>query len=280
MPVDLPASYARGVRTPYAALPTAVHAWVEEQLGGPVTRVEDRVGGFAPGCAAVVAGPGGTAFCKATGSLPNPFSLELYRGERARLAALPDHPALPKPLASADLTLADQAWSVTLLPALPGEPPAHPWSEAVASLVFARLGDLGGALARSVAEEPSRLPGSDHLAAFFGWWAAVAEDPADPWHGDPWVRSRLDRLGDADARVQVAVVGPVPTHADLRADNILVGTPARPGAEPDVWFVDWAAALTAAPWVDPAILACDLVTSRADRSQGGTMDVEIGRAHV
>jgi hypothetical protein len=73
--------------------------------------------------------------------------------------------------------------------------------------------------------------------------------------------------------VQQDVVGTVPSHCDLRADNILLGAPDRPGAEPDVWFVDWAEAATAAPWVDPAILACDLVTSRADRSQGGAMDV-------
>jgi Ser/Thr protein kinase RdoA (MazF antagonist) len=250
-----------------------VRAWVEQQLGGPVTRVQNRVGGFAPGCAAVVASSGRTAFCKATGSVPNPVSLELYRRERRRLAALPDHPALPKPLASADLTLPDQEWSVTLLPALPGDPPAHPWTEQQASLVFDRLGDLGMALAASVSGSPSGLPGSTSLGQFFGRWAEVADDPADPWRDDPWVARSFPRLRAADDLVQEAVPGSVPTHCDLRADNILVGTPRRPGIEPDVWFVDWAEALTAASWVDPAILACDLVTSRADRSRGGGMDV-------
>jgi hypothetical protein len=273
VPLDLPASYARGVRLPYDALPAAVHAWVERQLDGPVIRVENRVGGFAPGCAAVVASSRRTAFCKATGSLPNPVSLELYRRERGRLAALPDHRALPKPLASVDLTLPDQVWSVTLLPALPGEPPAHPWTEEVASLVFDRLGDLSTALADSVTTRPSGLPGSTEVAQFFGRWSEVADDPTDPWRADPWVVAHLERLQRVDALVQRAVVGSVPTHCDLRADNILVGRSDRPGAEPDVWFVDWAAAVTAAPWVDPAILACDLITSRADRGQGGSMDV-------
>lgn len=37
--------------------------------------------------------------------------------------------------------------------------------------------------------------------------------------------------------------------------------------------MDWAAALRAAPWVDPTILACDLVVSRADRRRGGSLDV-------
>ena len=70
-----------------------------------------------------------------------------------------------------------------------------------------------------------------------------------------------------------AVVGEVAVHADLRADNVLVGPPAAPGVAPPVWFVDWAAAVRAAPWVDPMILACDFVVSRADHRQGGTVDV-------
>jgi Ser/Thr protein kinase RdoA (MazF antagonist) len=273
VPVDLPDSYARGVRLPYAALPAGVHAWVEEQLGGPVTRVQDRVGGFAPGCAAIVAGAGRAVFCKATSSTPNPISLELYQRERSRLATLPDHSALPKPVASADLSLPDQVWSVTLLPALPGEPPAHPWSEEVAWLVFDRLGELAASLAASIVAGPSGLPDAEHLVAFFGRWSEVVEDPADPWLREPWVEASLDRLLAADARLQRAMPGTVPSHCDLRADNILVGAWDRPRTEPDVWFVDWAEACTAASWVDPAILACDLVTSRADRSQGGTMDV-------
>ena len=44
-------------------------------------------------------------------------------------AAWPRSPttrALPKPLAATDLALADQVWVVTVLPAIPGEPAAHP----------------------------------------------------------------------------------------------------------------------------------------------------------
>jgi Ser/Thr protein kinase RdoA (MazF antagonist) len=273
VPVEPPVTYGRGVRLPYADLPSAVRSWVEEQLGGPVDGVEDRVGGFAPGCAAVVRSRDRTAFLKATGSVPNALALELYRGERTRLAALPDHPALPKPLAAADLTLPEQGWAVTLLPAVPGEPPAHPWSEPVARLVFDRWADLAATLRASVSTAPSTLPGSADLVSFFGRWAEVAADAADPWRQVPWVCRSLERLCVADRRVQGALAGSVPAHTDLRADNVLVGARTAPGRAPDVWFVDWAAALTAAPWVDPAILACDLVTARSDRSQGGSMDV-------
>lgn len=267
-------TYARGVRVPYRDLPPAVRGWVEDQLEGPVVDVEDRVGGFAPGCAAVVRTAGRAAFVKATGSRPNPVSLEFYRGERARLAALPDHPALPKPLAATDLDLADQTWAVTLLPALPGEPPAHPWTGPAARLVLDRLGDLQQTLLAATGDPAlAALPGSDHLVGFFRSWSEVLDDPADPWHDDPWIRRRAPELQEASALLASAVVGETPVHADLRADNVLVGRPASPGAEPPVWFVDWAAALRAAPWVDAAILACDLVISRADHRQGGSVDV-------
>jgi Ser/Thr protein kinase RdoA (MazF antagonist) len=161
---------------------------------------------------------------------------------------------------------------VTLLPALPGDPPAHPWTEPVARLVLDRLGDLQRTLiAAAGTERTAALPGSEHLAGFFRPWSEVLEDRSDPWHEHPWVCRHAAALEDSSGLLQAAVVGDVPVHADLRADNVLVAEPA--GRDPHVWFVDWAAALRAAPWVDPAILACDFAVSRADRSQGGSMDL-------
>lgn len=273
MTASLPASYARGVRQPWATLPPAVRGWVAEQLGGPVVSAEDKVGGFSPGCAAVVSSGIHAACCKAVGDRPNPISIELYRGERDRLAALPDHPAVPKPLAGTDLELPEGRWTVTLLPALRGQPAKHPWTEPVAGLVLDRLGEVGRAFARSVAGRPSALEGSAELVRFFGRWRDVLADRADPWSSSPWVVAHQEQLLAADARVQQEVVGTVPAHTDLRADNVLVGS-AEPGSgRPEVWFVDWAAASTAASWVDPALLACDLVVSGADHRQGGSMDV-------
>lgn len=273
MTARLPASYARGVRQPWTSLPAAVQDWVADQLGGRVIVAEDKTGGFSPGCAAVVGTGSRTAFCKAVGDQPNPISLELYRRERERLAALPDHPAVPKPLAGTDLELPAGRWTVTLLPAVPGRPPDHPWAESVAELVFDRLGDVGRVFARSVDRVPSALDDSADLVRFFGHWSEVLADPADPWSSSPWVLLHQERLLAADARLQREVVGTVPAHTDLRADNVLVGSPELARGRPEVWFVDWAEARTAAPWVDPALLACDLVISGADHRQGGTMDV-------
>lgn len=269
MSPDPPDSYARGVRLPWAGLPPEVRGWVAEQLGGAVTEVENRLGGFSPGCAAVVGTATRRVFCKAVSDRPNATSLELYRRERVRFAALPDHPTVPKPLGGTDLSVDGATWSVTLLPALPGQPPAHPWTEPQARLVFDRWADLSRTL---TGHAGAGLPDSADLVGFFDRWPGLLADANDPWSLRPWVRERAERLVAGAEQVQREVVGTVPAHTDLRADNVLVGT-AVDGVAPMVWFVDWAEARTAAPWVDAALLAADLVVSGADRSQGGSMDV-------
>ena len=265
---ELPETYGRGVRTPWTSLPAAVQQWVSDQLGGPVIEARDAIGGFAPGTAAVVRTADRSAFCKAAANVPNPTALELYRGERARLAALPQHPSIVKPIAAADLMVDDVTWAVTLFPALPGRVPRHPWTEPQAVRVFDALAELGEVLAASTQAEASRLPGSENLVGFFGHWAAIVADPSDEWASLPWVVTATDRLLEADRLVQAQAAGSVPAHTDLRADNIMLAAESH-----QVWFVDWAAAQTAATWVDPAILSCDLVASGADRADGGSMDV-------
>ena len=42
---------AVGVRLAYDAVPAAVRSWVEDQLGSPVVRTAEQVGGMSPGCA-------------------------------------------------------------------------------------------------------------------------------------------------------------------------------------------------------------------------------------
>lgn len=171
-----PAGYGRGVRLPWAGLPAQVQDRVGAQLGGRVTEVEDRLGGFSPGCAAVVATSSRRGFVKAVSDRPHATSLELYRQERDRFAALPDHPALPKPLARTDLTVDGVPWSVSLLPALPGPPPAHPWTEPQARLVFDRWADLSRML---VAHPGTGLPDPSGLVGFFDRWPELLDDADD-----------------------------------------------------------------------------------------------------
>lgn len=204
-------------------------------------------------------------FVKAVGSAANPTSLRLYAGEVARSAALPDHPMLVKPVASATLSVGAETYAVAAFPAVDAVPPAHPWTRPVAGRVSTALRQLSDHLAeaypRAVAVGGPALPDSTHLVDFFGSWRVVVADRTDPWTSDPWVRAQATALTQADALVQRRLVGKHPAHADLRADNILV-------SPTGVWFVDWAAALTAARWVDPAILFCDLVVSAADVADG------------
>ncbi len=258
---ERPSSFARGVRTPYAELPVAVRTWVEEHLGGPPVRVRDQVGGFSPGTAAIVASADGAVFVKAVGAHPNRFSLELYRTERHQLAALPEHPAIPRLLASTDLVVDGVDWVVTLFPALPGRTPQHPWTTAEADVVFGRLADLQRDLRTAEAPE---LPAGDDVAAFLSRWEAVLTDPDDPWS----VRSPAAAAAvlAAQERVGTACGGEAIVHVDLRADNVLVDGDR-------VWFVDWVAARRAAAWLDPALLAADLVISGADRAEGGEIDL-------
>ena len=209
VPADVPETYARGVRLPYRSLPGAVQAWVEEQLGGPVVAVEDRVGGFSPGCAAVVGTAERSVFVKAVGSVPNPSSLALYRRERSRLAALPDHPAL-----------APGAGRGRPRPARPGVggtcccrrcpasrrrtrgPSRWPGSS---STGWATLQETLVAAAGSPAL--AALPASDDLVRFFRPWSEVLDDPADPWHDDPWVRYRACRAAGGAGRTCAEAAG-------------------------------------------------------------------------
>jgi hypothetical protein len=115
---------------------------------------------------------------------------------------------------------------------------------------------------------PSPWPGDagHRLTDFLTGWRRIGEDPEDPWQADAWVRPRLARLLGVEDRLRPELYGDTLSHIDLRADNIML-TAER------VWFVDWAHAQNAAPWVDVAILLGDVISSRADRSDGGDIDV-------
>ena len=70
----------------------------------------------------------------------------------------------------------------------------------------------------------------------------------------------------AEQRVRDGCAGAAIVHIDLRADNVMIDGDR-------VWFIDWVAARRAAPWLDPALLAADLVASGADRADGGEIPI-------
>lgn len=117
--------HARGQRIGFAEAPERVREWVCGQLGGAITFIGDCTGGMSPGPAARLrSDSGAAAFVKACGPELNPVTSGLLRDETRVLAALPDHPNVPRLLSRYD----DGEWVALLIEDLPGAVPDVPWS--------------------------------------------------------------------------------------------------------------------------------------------------------
>lgn len=262
----MPSTYAAGVRLPFRQLPREVVGWIEHHLGAPVVDHEDRQGGFSPGVAAVVtAADGRRGFVKAVGATVNPDAIGFLRAEADQATRLPDVPGLLRPIATGELVTGEaEEWCMALFPAIDGRPPPHPWRPDDVVRVLDRLGELANALTPSPWPPVPDRDGT--FARFFTGWARIAEHGDDPWRTDPWVAAHLDRLVELERAVREGLPGDTLNHRDLRADNLLL-------TADTVWFVDWAHAGNAARWLDPLVLIADVVSSRADLGDGGTVDV-------
>jgi hypothetical protein len=266
-----PDTYAAGVRQPYEQLPPAVHRWVEAQLGGSVVAVHNKVGGFSPGVAAVVSDRRGhEIFVKGVGSDVNPDAVDFYAREAEKGLRLPVLEGIVAPVAATRLEVDAATFQVMAFPSLPGATPRHPWRQAELTVVLDALHRLSEQLTPS----PWSASTADRgLPAFFNGWETIAAGTEHPWRDYPWVRSRLNRFVDVEQDVLAALPGDTLTHIDLRADNII-------RSAEHVWFVDWAHAQNCASWVDAALLLGDVIGSRADRGDGGSIDVtEVIRQH-
>jgi hypothetical protein len=259
-----PPTYAAGVRLPYQGLPAAVQEWVESQIGEPVAEVRNASGGFSPGVAAVVASAGGRRlFVKAVGARVNADSLRFYRTEREVGSRLPRIDGVLTPLGGVDLDIDGESFTVIVYPALDGLSPRHPWRGADLARVLDALHHLTERLTPS--PWPAAPTDQRWLEVFSGW-QQIAADTDDPWRHDPWAAPRLMSLVAAEAELRTQLSGDTLSHTDLRADNLVL-------TEERVWFVDWAHAQNAARWVDPGFLMADVIASKADREDGGEIDV-------
>jgi aminoglycoside phosphotransferase (APT) family kinase protein len=232
---------AAGVRVPWAEVPAAVRAAVEELVGDRVVAAVTQLGGFSPGVAARLrlAG-GGRAFVKATGPHLNPDSPGLHRAEARITAALPASAPVPRLLGSLDR----DGWVVLALEDVAGAHPVQPWREDELRRVLEAATELSKALTPSPIEAP-RL--ADALDEQFQGWRRLANAHRDgedtlSWL-DPWSRANVDRLAALEDAWSDAAAGDTLLHNDMRADNILL-TPDR------VVFVDWPWAAIGAPWTD------------------------------
>ncbi|GAA2155028.1 hypothetical protein GCM10009844_41700 [Nocardioides koreensis] len=243
---------AVGVRAPYAALPDAVRAWVDDTLGSPVVAVAEQVGGMSPGCATRVTCADGTrAFVKAVGTELNPDTPNLFRREATVLGLLGSHPLWAELLASYD----DGAWVALLLEDVEGTHPDLDDDREMARLLEA-TDELAAVTRSRVPDPPVPDPGSgglNDLRDFSRWSNAFDHLDEVPAHLLPgWVRERAGSL-QAGVDALSAMPGAQLVHWDIRQDNLLV----RPGGE--LVFVDWGQAGVGADWLDPLLARLERV---------------------
>jgi hypothetical protein len=239
---------AVGVRLPYAAVPAAVRAWVEQELGSPVVATAEQVGGMSPGCATRLTCADGTrAFVKAVGADLNPDTPGLFRREVGVLAHLGEHPLWARMLASYD----DGDWVALLIEDVEG---SHPDFTDAAELEAV----LAGTDRLSAVLQERDVPSSVDLVDVghrFGVWAESLATLAEAPEATPvpaWLRE--DPHGWADVlREQAALPMPHVVHWDIRVDNLL----RRPSGE--VVFVDWGTAARGPAWADPLLARLERV---------------------
>ena len=239
---------AVGVRLAYGAVPAEVHSWVEEQLGSPVVRTAEQVGGMSPGCATrLVCADGTRAFVKAVGFELNPDTPGLFRREIGVLDHLGEHELWARLLASYD----DGAWVALLIEDVEGRHPDFADPDELAA-VLDGTDRLSGVLQE--AEVPASVDLVD-VASVFGTWAdslATLADASDATPVPDWLRT--DPHGWADVlREHAARPMPHLAHWDIRVDNLL----RRPGG--DVVFVDWGTAARGPSWADPLLARLERV---------------------
>lgn len=260
-----PVTFAAGVRLPFARLPPAVAEWIAATLGGSITDIVDKQGGFSPGVAAVVTTSAGShGFVKTVGTSINADSVQFHRAENAVMARMPRHDAVLRPVASESIQIEADEWEVTISPVIDGVTPPHPWIESDLVRVLDAVVDFGDQFTPSPwPDDPER---TKKLVAFFRGWTRIDAEGDDPWRTLPWISDHFADLVALEPMLASRLPGDTLSHTDLRADNVML-------TNDRVWLIDWAHARNAARWVDPVLLTCDVIASGADHDDGGEIDV-------
>jgi Ser/Thr protein kinase RdoA (MazF antagonist) len=250
---------ASGTRIGWDDLPGSVRHAVEEIIGGTVVEAVSQSGGFSPGTAdRVRTADGRRAFVKAVSAAQNEYSPGMHRQEAHISAALPLTAPTPKLLGVHD----DGDWVALVLTDVDGR---HPDWHDPADVTAARtaLADLAHSLTPCPIDARDLR---DVLGTDFAGWHRLRDDP--PATLDPWITEHIDELCRRAEHGLAALVGDTLTHADIRADNLLVG--------PDgtVTVVDWPWGARGPAWLDTLLLLinirlhggdADLATIDADR---------------
>ena len=242
---------AVGVRTPYAAVPARVRAWVEASLGSPVVAAADQVGGMSPGCATrLVCADGTRAFVKAVGHELNPRTPHLFRREAHTLSLIGEHPLWAGLRAVLD---EPDGWVALLLEDVPGP---HPdlLGDAARDALAAATDELCVVLRERVPVLPEPDPGlgvadPPREAGVSGAWSEGLAHAAEvsPTLMPRWVVERRADLAAAAARLTAACTEDRLAHWDIRDDNL------RTRPDGSIVFVDWGGTIRGSAWTDPLI---------------------------
>jgi aminoglycoside phosphotransferase (APT) family kinase protein len=236
-----PMPAATATRLRWHDLPAHVRAAVEETLGDHVVEAVSQAGGFSPGTAdRVVTADGRRAFVKAVSSAQNPRTPELHRQEAVVSGAMPAGLPVPALLGVHD----DGEWVALVLEDVEGRHPVTPWLADELHATLRALGDLAHRLTPSPV--PDLPTARQLLGADLDGWSRVAQEP--PTDLDPWAATHLDLLLAMGRRGVESLRGDTVSHADVRADNLLI----RPDGT--VVVVDWPWACVGAPWLDTVAL--------------------------
>ena len=232
-----------GQRLEWVDVPAVVRARVEGELGASVVDAVNQAGGFSPGVAARCRlSDGRRAFVKAVSPAQNEHACRIHRREAEVASGLPhDFPA-PRLRHVVD----DGTWVVLVFDEIEGRTPDEPWRWDELDVVMPAVVELGRR------GTPAPVPGlptaADKHRAIFRGWRRFQRGDGDLSAIDPWTRSRIDDLVALERGWEDAVAGATLLHADLRADNVLIGP------DGSVTFVDWPWACVGAAFVDPLLM--------------------------
>ncbi|WP_225753747.1 phosphotransferase family protein [Actinotalea sp. Marseille-Q4924] len=236
-----------GSRLGWGDLPREVRARIQELAGAEVASESTATNGFSPGFASTLElGDGTCVFVKAVAPHLNPVSPTLARAEIHVNRLLPPEAGAPELVFADD----DGTWVVLGFAVVDGTTPAVPWDAQELELALATVERLAHVPAPAGLRDLRELTGE-----MFTGWRRLAEDADDlgaalesvPEHAD-WLAGALPRLAAWEESGVAASAGDRLVHADLRGDNMLVGTTA--GGPRRVWLVDWPHASAGSPVFD------------------------------